>query len=49
MDLDAPIISGLRRNRPIHSGAATVNISAANRSLSAEVHEISQHLPVRRF
>ena len=48
MDLDAPIISGLRRNRP--AAAATSNSnrhSAAPRPLSSiDVHDPTQQLPV---
>lgn len=44
MDLDAPIISGLRRNRP----TATANRhTAATRPLSSvDVHDPTQQLPV---
>lgn len=48
MDLDAPIISGLRRNRPAAAVATNSNRhSAATRPLSSiDVHDPTQHLPV---
>ena len=51
MDLDAPIISGLRRNRP--AAAATNNSNrhlAAPRPLSSiDVHDPTQQLPVNLY
>jgi hypothetical protein len=48
MDLDAPIISGLRRNRPTATAAANSNRhTAATRPLSSvDVHDPTQQLPV---